>query len=446
MVFSNKYTTETFFYDGSPLEQVKSFRYLGFLLSFNGNLSTVMNDRLEKATKISNMILRAIRTNKNISTKLALSIFDKQISPVILYGCAIWSLPNNGNILYLENQPEHVNTRKRLNEVFTNILGKQLPFVYARRVGKYSPTQNRRFIIKMKYYEDKETLLRLMDTNYTFTNFIQPNYSDISKKQLDFCKKSLNLSKYSSNTAVQYELGRGLIDHKAHALAIKYWLRLANGTENELLNESYAYAVKEKHEWVQGIQSLLNRNGFGNVWRNPKAVNPTTFHIQFKKRLLDQNKQDVLSKIENDPKFHILNETKNSEVPFGCQKYIHTIQNPDIREIYTKLRINSSKLESSKVLINKSESNGFCMCCNLNEIESPEHTLFKCSKFNSIRVKCYSKIHANDSNFENVVKSNNKLLLYVLNLECPMQNTNECCNLVGTIYKERIKQDTELSQ
>ena len=443
MVFSNKYAQETFFYEGEPLEQVKTFRYLGFLLSYNTNISSVMNDRIEKANKVSNMILRAIKSDKNVSTKLALSIYDKQVSPVMLYGCPIWSVPNNGNLLYLENQPEHINTRKRINDVFMNINGDKLPFVYARRVGKYSQAHNRSIIIKMKYYEDKQSLLRLNHPNYKFSNFIQPNYSDISKRQLDYCKKSLNLSKFTSNTAVQYELGRSLIDFKAYALAIKYWLRLTTGTENRILNESYAYAFNQKHEWVQGIQSLLNNNGFGDVWLNPGKVNPKTFHIKFKQRLVDQSQQVILSKINQESKFGFLRTTLKEEEPFQCQRYIHIIKNPDIREIFTKLRINMSKLEASKVLINKSETNGFCACCNLNKIESTQHTIFECPKFESIRLHSYNNILKCDPDFNVISKSTEKLMLYVLSLECPKICINECCKLVATIYRERIKQETE---
>ena len=42
----------------------------------------IIFERINKANKMANMALRAIRTNKNVSTKLALSIFDKQILPI----------------------------------------------------------------------------------------------------------------------------------------------------------------------------------------------------------------------------------------------------------------------------------------------------------------------------------------------------------------------------
>ena len=50
----------------------------------------------------------------------------------------------------------------------------------------------------------------------------------------DYCKKSLNISKYASSTAVQGKLGRMPISNTSKGLVIKYCLRLHFGTENKL--------------------------------------------------------------------------------------------------------------------------------------------------------------------------------------------------------------------
>ena len=60
-------------YNGTLLECVKSFNYLGFEISHNGKFSNLINDRVLKAEKTSNMVLQAIRTDKNVSVKLSLS-------------------------------------------------------------------------------------------------------------------------------------------------------------------------------------------------------------------------------------------------------------------------------------------------------------------------------------------------------------------------------------
>ena len=105
---------------------------------------------------------------KNISTSLAISVYEKQIAPVLMYGCPIWAVPRYGNILYIENQPEHINVRNKLNEIFDELFGTPLPFEYARRVGKLTAGQNRRIIIKMSNFDDKQKLLSTNDPNYIF--------------------------------------------------------------------------------------------------------------------------------------------------------------------------------------------------------------------------------------------------------------------------------------
>ena len=48
-----RYKTERFMYNGTLLECVKSFNYLGFEISHNGNFSNLINDRVLKAEMTS---------------------------------------------------------------------------------------------------------------------------------------------------------------------------------------------------------------------------------------------------------------------------------------------------------------------------------------------------------------------------------------------------------
>ena len=105
MVLSKShFVSENFRYGNADIECVKSIQYLGFSITYNLNLKYIMTDRIDKASKMADMVLRAIRTTENVSVKLSLNIFDKQISPVVLYGSAIWATPKSFNLLYLDNQ------------------------------------------------------------------------------------------------------------------------------------------------------------------------------------------------------------------------------------------------------------------------------------------------------------------------------------------------------
>ena len=129
------FVSENFRYGNTDIECVRSIQYLGSLITYNLNLKYRMSDRIDKASKIAVMVLRSIRTIGNVSVN---NIFDKQISPGVLYGIVILATPKPFNLLYLDNQDKGVNTRSIASRVLCGILHKQVSIIYARRVGKLS--------------------------------------------------------------------------------------------------------------------------------------------------------------------------------------------------------------------------------------------------------------------------------------------------------------------
>ena len=169
------------------------------------------------------------------------------------------------------------------------------------------------------------------ENSFVITNFVEKE-NDIEKVHHDFCKKSLNISKYASNMAVQAELGRNPVMNSAKSFAVKYWLRLKSGTRNNVLNEAFDECSRNKHEWMQGIQSLLCENGFDNVWINPESVNKDTFHKVFRERLNDQHIQKLNAKINESNRFKTLQILYNDH---KLKRYITIVRDPEEREIYT---------------------------------------------------------------------------------------------------------------
>ena len=105
MVLSKShFVSENFRNGNTDIECVRSIQYLGFSITYNLNLKYIMSDRIDKASKMADMVLHAIRTTGNASFNLSLNIFDKQISSIILYGSAIWATPKSFNLLYLDNE------------------------------------------------------------------------------------------------------------------------------------------------------------------------------------------------------------------------------------------------------------------------------------------------------------------------------------------------------
>ena len=65
MVMSeHTFTNENVNFGKMSLQCVRSIDYLGFQINFNGKFRNLVQDRILKATKMSNMVLRAIGHKK----------------------------------------------------------------------------------------------------------------------------------------------------------------------------------------------------------------------------------------------------------------------------------------------------------------------------------------------------------------------------------------------
>ena len=127
---------QPFNFGNLSLENVTSTEYLGFHLKSNNDVSHMIYNRVSKARWVMHMIMQAIRTNDaNISPQLALNILDRQIEPILHYGAAIWSVPRTNNLVYLHNQCGN-SSQDIVSNLFQQVLGQRIPFVYARKIGR----------------------------------------------------------------------------------------------------------------------------------------------------------------------------------------------------------------------------------------------------------------------------------------------------------------------
>ena len=115
--------------------------------------------------------------------------------------------------------------------------------------------------------------------------------------------------------------------HKAWGLAVKYLLRLENGTENTILNEAFLEAKTADHDWIQSVQYMLCTNGFHDIWLNPLNCNEQTFHKMFIQRLDDQYRQNLLGFIKTSSRFKVLSSLKDGVElsPYIYREYVTLI-------------------------------------------------------------------------------------------------------------------------
>ena len=106
MVLSKKYIyiSETFTFGDIPWQKFKSIDHLGFVISYNEKYRSITHHRIMKSIKMANIVLQRMWTNMDVSARLALPLFDKQTTIIVLYGCPVWSLP--------DSQPACMNIKK----------------------------------------------------------------------------------------------------------------------------------------------------------------------------------------------------------------------------------------------------------------------------------------------------------------------------------------------
>ena len=119
---------------------------------------------------------------------------------------------------------------------------------------------------------------------------------------------------------------------------------------------------------------------------------------------------------------------------YKISKYIDKIRNPEIREIYTRLRIDMNLLSTSKIHGNQNRT--LCLLCE-NENETVGHFILRCSKYQTVRENSFEMIKRNDLNFSHL--SDDEKLRYILDVRCPEVNLGKCCNFIHDIYKLREK-------
>ena len=147
--------------------------------------------------------------------------FDKQIVPVLHYGGVIWSVPRTNNYICLNYNKWCWNQRNNVTGALRDACGNEIPYVFARKVGKCpinSSSDIRRIMVK--YIADKEKLLH--ERPNIISHYHDKRENQDEKLHPYSCKRFLNTSTYASNTAVSAGMGRFPITHKVWGQSIKY--------------------------------------------------------------------------------------------------------------------------------------------------------------------------------------------------------------------------------
>ncbi len=164
-------------FNNDLLECVSTYKYLGLVWSRNGNLTCMEQDRVEKAWKASYAIQKAISTRQNVSVELAMSLLDKQLEPILLYGCPIWGFhSNNCSIRLKYDSIDTKQLKKQLYTILKSIEMTDVEILYCRYVktSKDVTITLKNVMDKIKVLSHKGTY----PTTYKFTENAKHAYTN----------------------------------------------------------------------------------------------------------------------------------------------------------------------------------------------------------------------------------------------------------------------------
>ena len=101
-------------YNNICIETADHYKYLGVIIHKSGKIKYCIKERVQKASRAINMLQGAISTMGNVSVEIALTLFDKQILPILTYGSTAWGIPNSFKSIYICHIPENVSSIEQL--------------------------------------------------------------------------------------------------------------------------------------------------------------------------------------------------------------------------------------------------------------------------------------------------------------------------------------------
>ena len=214
------------------------------------------------------MLKQVLGYPSNISVKLAMSLFDKQISPILLYDSPIWGLADNNRHIYLHVSSIDKRVKNQVQTLLNNTLGREVIIDESRAFR-----DKNKILVKLHNIIDK---LDLLNTRNDSCHFRIMDHEITQKIKYDlphskYCKFALGVSKYASTTGVYNEINRYPLQIKAHTQAISYWHRLETGQNGDLLQNAYIECKDNAHPFFQNLIYLLYKNGLGYLIMTPNT-------------------------------------------------------------------------------------------------------------------------------------------------------------------------------
>jgi hypothetical protein len=212
--------------------------------------------------------------------------------------------------------------------------------------------------------------------------------SEVEAVHLNFCKYLLRCNKNTSNLAVWAECGRIPLYNIRLVKIIKYWLKLSSMDKERIANKCYEMQklwVENGNQdcWTAKVSKILCSYGFSSVWYQGNVGNQSIFIAEFKQRVRDIGKQNVVEKLRNTPS---LTYYKLIDRTYEIEKYLNKIDKTITRIMLTRLRLQGLPLLVHTGKMNKiPRSDRKCIICNSGYVEDEYHFVLVCHIYMDLR-------------------------------------------------------------
>ena len=457
VIFGEKFmqnnTTPNFNLNGTPLQIVNKYCYLGIVLDKNGSVITAQNDLKTKAMRAFFGLKRSVMRSK-LSFKAICTLFDSLIKPILLYGAPIWT-PNSS-----------------VNKAIIKIL-----------------------------QSGSETSGNLLKT---VSRSIQ------EKVHISFLKWSLGVHRKSSNVGVWGETGRFPLIYQSIRLTLNYFKRISMLNPDSLVSAALREQKSMKLPWYRNIKPLLKLDNIysldhvtaSKITRSNKSPSDELSQndrINLNLHKLPSDHHSILSHTHlayplKSKKFRVAkiiealqnNFVKNWEHQKSTSSklsYYHSVKSNFCRENYldivkgysrrqstTQLRISAHDYEIERGRYkNIARESRYCLWCkasmNLDIVEDENHVLFSCDLYQKHRIKmlnCLNNLFKNfnrthtDSNLKIETELNlvnlGSHLMSLLSPNTPISPPDEHCETnkisksIHTTFIDNLDQNTSVSE
>ena len=211
-------------------------------------------------------------------------------------------------------------------------------------------------------------------------------YTDTSNSKIDlvhrrFLKYVLGVTKSCPNLSVYGETGETPISLKGYRLTLNFWYRVSNLPDSALVKKALLENINLRTNWIKTIEKLINHYNLADCIDN---------HNLFKRENRQRTYKAYNIFWENElrkPDIARLQFYKGVKTSLNFEEYLK-LGNFKERQAIAKLRCSDHSLEIEKGRHRKIDrSERFCKQCNFQSIETEEHFLLECRKYDTLRQK-----------------------------------------------------------